>query len=230
MTIEENIFKRAEINKNALAGYGFQQAKGFWILERPFMNGDFKAVIRIDSTGYVSGTVYEIATQDEYLPLRVESMDGFAAEVRNAYIEILKDIKEKCCHENAFIFPQTNRLADEIYKKYGDKPEFPWPEYPTFGVFKNPTNGKWYALVMALNVQKVDKKLAGEVEVMNIKLDPDKIKELHKEKGFYPAYHMNKKNWISILLNDTVPDKVLLALLDESHRFTIKKQKGIKHD
>jgi predicted DNA-binding protein (MmcQ/YjbR family) len=33
---------------------------------------------------------------------------------------------------------------------------------------------------------------------------------------------MNKKNWISILLNDTVPDKVLLTLLDESHRFTIK--------
>ena len=51
---------------------------------------------------------------------------------------------------------------------------------------------------------------------------PDKIKELHKEKGFYPAYHMNKKNWISILLNDTVPDKALLDLLDESHGFTIK--------
>jgi len=136
VTIEENIFKRAEINKNALAGYGFRQAKGFWILERPFMNGDFKAVIRIDSTGHISGTVYEIATQDEYLPLRVESMDGFAAEVRNAYIEILKDIKEKCCHENVFISPQTNRLADEIYKAYGDKTVFPWDNF-SGGVFKN---------------------------------------------------------------------------------------------
>lgn len=94
MTIEENIFKHAEISKNALAGYGFRQAKGLWILERPFMNGDFKAVIRVDSAGHVSGTVYEIVTEDEYLPLRVESMDGFAAEVRNTYIEILKDIKD----------------------------------------------------------------------------------------------------------------------------------------
>ena len=220
LTIEENIFKRAEISKNALAQYGFRQSKGCWTLERPLMNGDFKAVISIDGAGHISGTVYEIATEDEYLPLRVESMDGFAGEVRNAYIEILKDIKEKCCHENVFIFPQTNRLADEIYKKYGDKPVFPWDDF-SGGVFKNPTNGKWYAIVMALNVQKVDKKLTGEVEVMNIKLDPDKIKELHKEKGFYPAYHMNKKNWISILLNDTVPDEVLLALLDESHRFTL---------
>lgn len=138
---------------------------------------------------------------------------------------VLKELKlgHPIMMENVFIFPQANRLADEIYNKYGDKPEFPWPEYPTFGVFKNPNNGKWYALVMALNVQKLDKKLTGEVEVMNIKLDPEKIKELHKEKGFYPAYHMNKKNWISILLNDTVPDKVLLTLLDESLAFTIKK-------
>lgn len=153
------------------------------------------------------------------------SRGGYAAEVRNAYIEILKDIKEKCCHENVFIFPQTNRLADKIYKKYGDKPEFPWPEYPTFGVFKNPTNGKWYAIVMALNVQKLDKELTSVVEVMNIKLEPDKIKQLLEKQGFYPAYHMNKKNWISILFNDTVPDKILLALLDESHAFTLSKRK-----
>ena len=78
---------------------------------------------------------------------------------------------------------------------------------------------------MDINVQKVDKKLIGNVEVVNIKLDPDKIKDLHKEKGFYPAYHMNKKNWISILLNDTVPDAVLLKLLDESHSFTLIKRK-----
>lgn len=220
--IEDSVFKHTNFDFEKISAYGFAQTESGWIYKTNFINGDFKAVVSIDSAGRVSGTVCEIATEDEYLPLRVESMDGFAAEVRNAYIKILNDIKEKCCHENVFIFPQTNRLADEIYKKYGDKPVFPWDNF-SGGVFKNPTNGKWYAIVMALNVQKVDKKLTGEVEVMNIKLDPEKIKELHKEKGFYPAYHMNKKNWISILLNDTVPDKVLLNLLDESHRFTIKK-------
>jgi len=67
--------------------------------------------------------------------------------------------------------------------------------------------------------------LHGNVEVVNIKLEPEKILSLHKEKGFYPAYHMNKKNWISILLNDTVPDQVLLVLLDESHAFTLPKHR-----
>ena len=227
VTIEEHIFNRAEININSLAQYGFRQSKGLWTVERPLMNGDFKTIIIIDSAGHISGNVYEIATEDEYLPLRVESMDGFATEVRNAYIEILKDIKEKCCHENVFISSQSNRLADDIYKKYGDKPVFPWDDF-SGGVFKNPENGKWYAIVMNINVQKIDKKLSGKVEVVNIKLDPDKIKELHKEKGFYPAYHMNKKNWISILLNDTVLDKVLFDLLDESHNFTQNKHQRNK--
>ena len=219
MTIEDNIFKRAEIKKNSLKSYGFSKSKGIWTLEVPFMNNDFKAVITVDSNGHISGSVYETATQDIFLPLRVESMDGFAGEVRNAYIKILKDIKEKCYHENMFISAQTNRLANAIYKRYRDKPVFPWNDF-SGGVFKNPDNGKWYAIVMDIDVQKVDKKLNGNIEVVNIKLDPEKIQELHKEKGFYPAYHMNKKNWISILLNDTVPDQVLFALLDESHRFT----------
>ena len=224
MTIEEDIFKHAEINEKALAQYGFRQAKGYWTLEIPFMNGDFNAVISVDDTGHITGNVYETATQDIFLPLRVESMCSFTAEVRNAYKEILNDIKEKCCCENVFISAQANRFTEAIYKKYGDKPVFPWNDF-SGGIFKNPDNGKWYAIVMDINVQKVDKKLIGNVEVVNIKLDPDKIKDLHKEKGFYPAYHMNKKNWISILLNDTVPDAVLLKLLDESHSFTLIKRK-----
>ena len=227
MTIEENIFKRTEIDKNSLAQYGFRQSKGFWTLEVPFMNGDFKAVITVDSVGHIFGNVYELATQDLFLPLRVESMDGFASEVRNAYMEILKGIKEKCCHENVFISAQANRFAEAIYKKYGDKPIFPWDDF-SGGVFKNPGNGKWYAIVMDINVQKVDTKLTGNVEVVNIKLDPEKVQDQKKEKGFYPAYHMNKKNWISILLNDTLADSVLFELLDESHAFTLNRRQRNK--
>lgn len=227
MTIEDNIFQRTVINTNSLKQYGFQKAKNLWTLEIPFMNNEFKAVISVDGTGHISGNVYETATQDIFLPLRVESMEGFATEVRNTYSNILLDIKEKCCHENVFISAQTNRLSDAIYKKYGDKPVFPWDDF-SGGVFKNPDTGKWYAIIMNIDVQKLDKQLTGNVEVMNIKLAPEKILNLHKAKGFYPAYHMNKKNWISILLNDTISDRVLLELLTESHAFTLnRKQRNI---
>lgn len=225
MTIEENIFKRCKISQNQLTKYGFEHTKDKWQYSATFMDGEFYAVITIDSREHIQGNVYETATGDIFLPLRVENMDGFALKVRNAYMGILKDIKEKCCHENLFISNQANRFTQEIETRYGDKPVFPWNDF-SGGVFKNPNNGKWYAIIMNINIQKVDKKQTGEVEIVNIKLDPQKIEELLSQKGFYPAYHMNKKYWISILLNDTVPDNLLFELLGESHTFTLSKKEA----
>ncbi len=58
---------------------------------------------------------------------------------------------------------------------------------------------------------------SGEVEIINVKLDENKIQKLLKQKGFYKAYHMIKKDWISIILNDTLKDEEILSLLDESY-------------
>lgn len=225
MSLEENIFKRAKIDFNKLEQYGFQQSENEWIYSKTFMNGDFRAVIKISESGIVSGNVYETDSDDIYVPLRVESMAaGFAGEVRGEYEKILQDIMEKCCRIKYFVFPQANRLCEKIREKYGDNPCFPWEKFNGHGVFKNPQNNKWYALIMCIDAAKIDKNLCGKIEVVNIKLSEDKIPHLHTEKGFYPAYHMNKKSWITIVLNDTVVDDMLFKLLDESHGFTVGKQ------
>lgn len=224
MTIEEKIFKRTIIDFDRLAKFGFTKSGDSWTYSELFMNGDFKAVVNVTPTGVVSGTVFEVATEDEFLPLRVENMEGFAGEVRAEYQKILENIKADCCRINYFAHPQANRLTQAIYNAYGDEPIFPW-DNDDAGVFKNPNNGKWYALIMNIDRSKLDKKLSGAVEVVNIKLDEAKIPELHKQNGFYPAYHMNKKNWLTITLDDTVPDDILLALVDESHTFTLGKHK-----
>ena len=219
MTIEEKIFKRTIIDFDRLPKFGFTKSDDKWTYGELFMDGDFKAVVNITPQGLVSGTVFETATEDEFLPLRVENMEGFAGEVRAEYQKILENIKTDCCRINYFVRPQANRLTQAIYDEYGDEPIFPW-DNDDAGVFKNPNNGKWYALIMSIDRNKLDRKLSGEVEVVNIKLDEAKIPELHKQKGFYPAYHMNKKNWITITLDESVSDDVLLELVAESHAFT----------
>ena len=225
MNLEQNIFKCAEVDFAKLASYGFIKRNDEWVYEALFMNGAFRAVVKIDAYGNVSGDVYEPDNDDIYFPLRIESMaTGFAGEVRAAYAKILQNIKENCCHINYFIYPQTNRLVQNIYQKYGDTPIFPWEKYDDCGVFKNPATNKWYALIMTIDKSKLDKKLNGKVEVMNLKLSEDKILQLTQQKGFYPAYHMNKKNWITIVLDDSQIDDVLLALIDESHSFTLEKR------
>ena len=61
-----------------------------------------------------------------------------------------------------------------------------------------------------------------KIEVMNVKLPPEQIDELVKQKGFFRAYHMNKKYWITFKLDDTIEDEVLEELIDISYQFTIK--------
>ena len=50
-----------------------------------------------------------------------------------------------------------------------------------------------------------------------MKLSPDKVSELLMQKSFYKAYHMNNKSWITIILDDTIMDKVIEELIDESY-------------
>lgn len=224
MNIEEKIFNRSEINLSSLPAYGFVAINDDWQYTKTFMNDAFKAVITVNKAGHISGTVYETDSEDIYLPLRIESMNaGFAGEVRSTYENILNDIKAHCCQNNYFITDQANRITYLIYQQYKDSPVFPWKTFPGYGVFKN-FNNKWYALIANLDKSKLDKKQSGETEILNIKLDEAKIPELLKQKGFYPAYHMNKKNWITIILDDTLPDNLIFELLKESYRITQTKK------
>lgn len=55
-----------------------------------------------------------------------------------------------------------------------------------------------------------------KVDILNVKASPERVAQLLKEPGIYPAYHMNKNHWISILLDDTVSDKMIHSLLSDS--------------
>ena len=57
-----------------------------------------------------------------------------------------------------------------------------------------------------------------------IKCDPDRSGELQaRYMGIRPGWHMNKKYWLSLPLDDTLTDIELFALLDESFTLTKKK-------
>ena len=73
---------------------------------------------------------------------------------------------------------------------------------------------------MQVNKNKLDNKTNKEVEVLNVKLNPSEIEELLQREGYYKAYHMNGKYWISIALDDTLDDKEIINLIDKSFILT----------
>ena len=216
MNIENEIFKRTTINFNKLSKYGFKKENNTYIYEKVFFNNEFKAIISIDNKSHIRGKVIDLQFDEEYLGFRSEMSGEFVNNVRESYKNILIDIRTNCFDQNFFISNQANRINKYINEKYNDDPEFLWPKFPGYAVYRNQNNNKWYGIIMNIDLSKLDNN-SGEVEIINVKLDENKIQKLLKQKGFYKAYHMSKTDWISIILNDTLKDEEILSLLDESY-------------
>lgn len=90
-----------------------------------------------------------------------------------------------------------------------------------YAIFRNSNSRKWYGAIMNIDKSKIEEKASGEVEIMDIKLEATKIEKLLGEKGFYPAWHMNKKSWITIILDNTISDEDIMKLVEESYSYTV---------
>ncbi len=213
--IENDIFKRSKVDYSKLINYGFIKIENKYVYEKLFLNDMFKAVIIIDLNGNISSDVIDTSFDSSYLGIRVKDLNSYASKVKDNYLDILNDIKDKCFINNYFINDQSNRVCNYILNKYNVSPVFPWNISPGFGVFKN-DKGKWFSIIMNIDLSKIDNG-HGEVEIINLKLNNNLINEKLNNIGFYKAYHMNKKYWVSIILNDTVSDSELFSLIDISY-------------
>lgn len=221
MNIEGEVFKRSIINLEKVKEYGFKNYEDKYIFEKKFLNDEFKVIFIVDSKGQIDSKVIDLETDEEYLNIRTDMNGNFVNKVRDEYKKILIDIRNNCFDSKYFIYPQTNRIEKYIEDKYSNNPEFLWKKYEGFGVFRNSKTEKWYAIVMNLDLSKLDNK-SGEVEILNVKLEREEIKDLLKKEGYYEAYHMNKKDWISIVLNDTIEDNIIFSLIDKSYNLVSK--------
>ena len=225
MSIEEDIFKRYSADFKSLVQYGFEHEDNCYICEKYFHDKNFKAVITITENGNVSGKVFDLENNDEFLPLRLKNSEGsFAGEIRAEYEKILVEIREKCFEEKYFVYTQSNRITSLIIKRYGNEPEFLWKTFPGCGVFRNPETKKWYAGILDVDRSKLQKDRKGFIEVIDLRLDSERAKEVSSKPNFYPGYHMNKKYWISVILDDSVADEKIMELIEESHKFSQKKK------
>ena len=115
----------------------------------------------------------------------------FVNKVKEEYINILKDIANKCFEKQYFIFSQSNRITKRIKEKYDVIPEFLWDKFPNYGVFRNPRSDKWFGIIMNVDKSKIVSNEEGEIEILNVKLDDD-VPKYVKERGIYPSYHLSK--------------------------------------
>ena len=110
-------------------------------------------------------------------------------------------------------------------ERYGTEPDYPFNDKYNSAVLRHSDTRKWYGVI--LNVLSKVFGLAGEekVDVINLKIDPIMMGSLLQEQGIFPAYHMSKTCWISVLLDGTVSEETIAFLIDISFNLTNKKRK-----
>ena len=105
-------------------------------------------------------------------------------------------------------------------ERYGTQPEYLWARDPDSAILRHSGNRKWYAVIMRIPRRKLGLDSDERTDVVNLKCDPLMLGSVLTQEGFFPAYHMNKDKWVSVLLDGTVPEETLCALLHMSFTLT----------
>ena len=215
------IFKAYQFNSKKAKEYGFVENQGVWTYSSTILQGDFIMMLIVED-GDLSFQVYDQETGDLYPQVHMESMRGtFVGSVREACLEVLYDIRKSCFEVQEFLCPQTKRIMTLVQEKFENQLEYLWEKSPDTAVLRHDDNQKWYAVLMKTSWEKLDKAREGHVEVVNLK--HDQVANLLLEKGIYPAFHMNKRYWISLPLDDTLSDEQIVKLFERSWFLTSKK-------
>ena len=215
------IFKSYQFNKEKANAYGFVENGEIWTYSCQILQGDFIMTVSITPDN-VSFQVFDKETGDLYPQVHMESMRGsFVGSVREACLEILHQIRKACFDVQDFICPQTKRIMAQVQEKYGNQLEYLWEKSPDTAVLRHEDNQKWYAVLMRIPWDKLEKGREGLVEAVNIK--HDQVADLLSQKGIYPAFHMNKRYWLSLVLDDSLQDEEALELIEKSWNLTVKK-------
>lgn len=100
-----------------------------------------------------------------------------------------------------------NKIIEYCLKKKGATKEYPFGQDPV--VIK--IAGKMFALIFE------------DKEYLNLKCDPmiaENLREQHE--SVRPAYHMNKQHWNTIIMDGSLNEPELFAMIDHSYDLVVK--------
>ena len=116
----------------------------------------------------------------------------------------------------------TKIVIKYIKEQYGDNLEFLWEKYPSTAVFRRKDTKKWYCIFMPVSKDKFGFKSKEIAEVINLKAPSEEIIMIVDNKTIFPAYHMNKKHWISIILDGSLDIEEIYSRIDISYNLVGK--------
>lgn len=201
---------------------------------------DFYVVFTLDvAAACFEAHVFDKETGERYALFDMERASGsFVGGLREEVRALAEDMRARCFESESL----RDKYVSWLENRFACKADFPWEDTPDACVFRLP-NKKWFALVMKIKYRAIQG-LTGdeEVFVVNLKADADKIAESSDEqntcqagacdadnepllidrRSVFPAYHMNKKYWITVLLTSVTDFDRLCRMTERSYELVEK--------
>ena len=211
------IFDKNIFNSKFAIAYGFSKIGDYYVLQSDIDVENFNVIVKIGKD-FFEVNVIELPFNEEYILFNVlDSKGKFVSKIRKKVNELIEDIVKSCFTSLDY----RKILLDYVKEKYGTIPEEPW-EDNNHATIKTPNSKKWYGIFMSLPYKTLGLDKGGKIDVLNVKLNPEVIESLIDKKHFFPAYHMNKKYWITILLDSYTDLNLVKSLIDESFNLVEK--------
>ena len=211
------IFDKNIFNSKLAIAYGFSKVGNYYILQSDIDVENFNVIVKIGKDSF-EVNVIELPFNEEYILFNVlDSKGKFVSKIRKKVNELIEDIVKSCFTSLDY----RKILLDYVKEKYGTIPEEPWKDN-NHATIKTSNSKKWYGIFMSIPYKTLGVDKSGKIDVLNVKLNPELIQSLIDKKHFFPAYHMNKKYWITILLDSDMDLNLVKSLIDESFNLVEK--------
>lgn len=213
----QQIFSDRRADPEKLRAYGFRETDGAYLYEQPLLSGAFTLRVRVRADG-VNACLIDAATDEPYTLFLVEDAQGsFIGEVRAAYCDALSAVADACFAKTVFQSGYSESVIEYARNTYGDELEFLWEKSPKNAILRRKDNRKWYAALLTISRSKLGAIPDEEIEVLDLRAAPEAIPDMVDGKRVFAGYHMNKKHWITLPLDGTLPAEEICAMLDTSY-------------
>ena len=207
--VEEYNFSKEQLN-----GFGFKEEADKLVYRKEILDGNFLIeIVFVNSQLLIE--VYDLEFDEIYSLFSVDSAIGETVQNIREHVENLLSSILGLADESEKI---SLEVIDYCNNKYGGNQVNPFKKHSDIFAMVNEKN-KWYALFLDVEYNKLNKNtdITTKVKISNVKYPTDNILSIIDNKNIFPAYHMNKKHWISIVLDKNIKLETIKELIDISY-------------
>ena len=229
MMLTKALFRDRVLNEERLIDYGFEQSGSEYIYTTTIAKGQMQLTVKVSKGNEVDTKIVDSESGEEYVLHLVDDAVGeFVGSIREEYENIMRRIESFCFDKDIFKSSQAHEIIKYIREKYKDELEYLWDMFPKYAVWRRKDSRKWYGILLTVSMDKLGMEGNEIIEILDLRIKPEELEEILDERRYFFGYHMNKKNWLTICLNNSVPLDEICRRIDVSYGLAAKKGQGAR--